>query len=44
MLDDPDLARRLGQAARAMVTERYELGATLEREIALLRDVTRAGT
>jgi glycosyltransferase involved in cell wall biosynthesis len=43
VLQDRNLARRMGQAARAMVTERYDLSATVEREIALLRDVARAG-
>jgi glycosyltransferase involved in cell wall biosynthesis len=43
VLDDHDLGRRLGQAARAMVTS-YDLGATVGREIALLHDVAQSGT
>jgi glycosyltransferase involved in cell wall biosynthesis len=43
VLDNRDLGRRLGQAARAMVAALYDLGATVEREIALLRDVAQGG-
>ena len=39
VLTDPALAERLGRAARNAVTERYDLGACLAREIALLRSV-----
>jgi glycosyltransferase involved in cell wall biosynthesis len=44
VLDDPDLARHLGQAARTLVARCYDLGATVEREIALLQNVAQAGT
>lgn len=44
VLQDRNLARRMGQAARAMVVERYDLGAVVQREIALLHDVARAGS
>jgi glycosyltransferase involved in cell wall biosynthesis len=43
VLQDRNLAGRLSQAARAMVVERYDLGAFVQREIELLHDVARAG-
>jgi glycosyltransferase involved in cell wall biosynthesis len=39
VLQDRDLARRLGQAGRALVAERYDLSALVQREIALVRAV-----
>jgi glycosyltransferase involved in cell wall biosynthesis len=39
---DPDLGARLGAAARERAVSRYDLGALLAREIALLRDVGRS--
>ena len=39
--DDRALAARLGNAARAEAVARYDLGALVDREIALLRDVAR---
>jgi len=39
VLDDQDLAGALGQASRALVVARYDLGALVSREIALLRHV-----
>ena len=41
VLDDPGLAARLGKAGRALVAERYDLGALVQREIALVRSVAR---
>jgi glycosyltransferase involved in cell wall biosynthesis len=43
VLDDDALAAALGQAARALVVERYDLSVLVEREIALLHAVG-AGT
>jgi glycosyltransferase involved in cell wall biosynthesis len=43
VLDDRDLGRRLGEAARAVAVG-YDLRITVEREIALLQDVARGGT
>ena len=40
--DDPALAARLGAAAREHVVARYDLGALVVREIALLKDVARS--
>ncbi|HKZ05514.1 MAG TPA: glycosyltransferase family 4 protein [Methylomirabilota bacterium] len=40
---DPGLAARLGAAARERAVSRYDLGALVAREIALLRDVGRSG-
>jgi glycosyltransferase involved in cell wall biosynthesis len=39
--DDPALAARLGAAARGQAVARYDLGALVAREIALLKDVAR---
>lgn len=39
--DDPALAARLGAAAREQAVARYDLGALVTREIALLKDVAR---
>lgn len=39
ILLDSDLARRLGEAGRALVAERYDLSALVQREIALVRAV-----
>ena len=39
LLTDRELARRLGEAARRAVVERYDLDASLAREIALLREL-----
>ena len=39
---DPELAARLGAAARERAVSRYDLGALVAREIALLRDVGRS--
>jgi glycosyltransferase involved in cell wall biosynthesis len=39
---DPDLAARLGAAARERAVSRYDLGVLVAREIALLRDVGRS--
>jgi glycosyltransferase involved in cell wall biosynthesis len=39
VLTDRAFAAKLGQAARAVVTERYDLAACVAREIALLRAV-----
>ena len=39
IFDDPALVARLGKAARAMVAERYDLSALVQREIALVRSV-----
>src|SRR5205823_3899472 len=41
ILDDPALAARLGKAGRALVAERYDLGALVQREIELVRSVAR---
>jgi glycosyltransferase involved in cell wall biosynthesis len=41
VLNDPGLAARLGKAGRALVAERYDLGALVQREIALVRSVAR---
>jgi glycosyltransferase involved in cell wall biosynthesis len=40
--DDPALAARLGAAARGQAVARYDLGALVAREIALLKDVSRS--
>lgn len=40
--DNRALAARLGNAARAAAVARYDLGALVDREIALLRDVAQA--
>jgi glycosyltransferase involved in cell wall biosynthesis len=40
--DDPALAARLGAAARGQAIARYDLGALVAREIALLKDVSRS--
>jgi glycosyltransferase involved in cell wall biosynthesis len=42
-LADPVLAASLGKAARDLVVERYDLGALVAREIALLAEVARTG-
>ena len=39
VLDDPGLARRLAEAARAEMVSRYDLRALVQREIALVRQV-----
>jgi glycosyltransferase involved in cell wall biosynthesis len=39
VLGDPELAARLGRAARARIVADYDLGALVAREIALLREV-----
>jgi glycosyltransferase involved in cell wall biosynthesis len=41
--DDRALSARLGNAARAEAVARYDLGALVDREIALLRDLAREG-
>jgi glycosyltransferase involved in cell wall biosynthesis len=41
VLGDDALAARLARNARALVTERYDLGRLVEREIALVRSVAR---
>jgi glycosyltransferase involved in cell wall biosynthesis len=41
VLRDPGLARHLGQAGRALIVDRYDLGPLVEREIKLLHDVAR---
>lgn len=41
VLDDPALARRLGEAARAEAVEKYAKGPILEREVALLKGAVR---
>ena len=43
VLKDPALARRLAETARAEIVARYDLRALVEREIALVRQVTGAG-
>lgn len=43
VLDDPGLARRLTDAARAEVVARYDLRALVAREIALVRQVAEGG-
>lgn len=42
-LDDAALAASMGKAARELIVERYDLGALVAREIALLTSVARAG-
>jgi len=42
VLSQEDLARRLGERARARIVEHYDLGRLVEREIELLRRVARA--
>jgi glycosyltransferase involved in cell wall biosynthesis len=39
IFDDPALAARLGEAARNMIKERYDLSALVAREIALVRAI-----
>jgi glycosyltransferase involved in cell wall biosynthesis len=39
--EEPGLAERLGGQARDSVVARYDLGALVDREIALLKDVAR---
>ncbi|HKW90385.1 MAG TPA: glycosyltransferase family 4 protein [Methylomirabilota bacterium] len=39
VLTQPDLAASLGRAARELVVTRYDLGALVDREIALIREV-----
>lgn len=39
IFDDPTLAARLGEAARKMIVERYDLSALVAREIALVRAI-----
>jgi glycosyltransferase involved in cell wall biosynthesis len=39
IFDDPPLAARLGEAARKMIAERYDLSALVAREIALVRAI-----
>ena len=39
IFDDPALAARLGEAARKMIVERYDLSALVAREIALVRAI-----
>jgi glycosyltransferase involved in cell wall biosynthesis len=39
LFDDPTLGARLGQAARELIAERYDLAALLAREIALVRAI-----
>jgi glycosyltransferase involved in cell wall biosynthesis len=43
VLDDPGLARRIAETARAEVVARYDLGALVDREIALVGEVAAAG-
>jgi glycosyltransferase involved in cell wall biosynthesis len=43
VLTDRELARRLGEAARREIVERYDLPSAMEREIALLRAVGARG-
>jgi glycosyltransferase involved in cell wall biosynthesis len=43
VLTDPALAAALGRAARQAIVERYDLGACVAREIALLGSLGRAG-
>jgi len=41
VLEDPALAARLGKAGRVLVSERYDLGTLVQREIELVRSVAR---
>ncbi|HKQ61906.1 MAG TPA: hypothetical protein VJS92_11500, partial [Candidatus Polarisedimenticolaceae bacterium] len=41
VLAQPDLARRLGERARAAIVERYDLARLVDGEIELLRRVAR---
>jgi len=42
VLNDPDLAHRLGQAARATIAARHDLRSLLAQEVALLQETARA--